>query len=704
MAEPSSSAPIARWSLLVGCLSLLLCIGALLALATGGYYFHDQTWPQQIPTTITLAPTAAAPTDAALAAAPPTAVATAPPPRNPLALQPTTTRAVQEVIKPTLALNPPPEIVQQPVSPLHYERLQRLLATEYPVHDFYEAARRLSPYEVGPRTVTSSPYRVGDRQTFRVEDVSTGAILVAVTDHTYFWVDEALSLDQTAVQQAAETFEYTYYPRLVQLFGQEWQPGVDNDPHFSVLHLADLQSSTDELGFFNSGDEYPRSFYSVSNQQEIIYLHMGNLTLGSDLYYGTLVHEFEHLVQWYIDGNESTWLDEGLAQLAELYVGLDTADPSDYLLAPGTRLNTWNYSTDDVYAHYSAAYLFLTYLWEQLGDEAIRELARHPANGLAAVDAVLRGYRPDATLEQFIREWVAANYLDDEAAGAAFHYDSFELRPAVTEAGVRYTPFETVRDLEQFSTHYVELDVATTATVSFAGDTLSPLLPIAPYSGDTMWFAPAQENVNAHLTAHFDLSEAPAATLTFWAWYDLQFDLDYAYITASTDGGQSWELLSPANSRAAEYGPALNGRSADVAGAGKGGWMQETISLDKYVGRQLLLRFELLTYYEDGAHGLALDDIAIPELDYYNDLETDAGGWEGAGFVRTGQWLPQQWQIQFIRPGSKPEVRPLPLDSLNQGQWTLPASTEGDVLAITALTPFVEEPASYWLYVGEIGD
>ena len=38
----------------------------------------------------------------------------------------------------------------------------------------------------------------------------------------------------------------------------------------------------------------------------MLYLNMGNLTVGEDLYYGTLVHEFQHLAQWNVDGNETT--------------------------------------------------------------------------------------------------------------------------------------------------------------------------------------------------------------------------------------------------------------------------------------------------------------------------------------------------------------------------------------------------------------
>lgn len=698
-----SRAPL-TW-LLAGCLALMACLGCLAAAGTAGLFVYQQRAAEGPAASPTARPFVAAATATASQAATPAA------PPNPLAIEATATATAtltatrplaipDPEMRPGLDLRPAASIIQEPVAPELYGQLEALLNAEFPIHDSYEAARRLSSYDVGPRTITTPPYEVGDRQRFYTDgETMVDAILMAVTDHAYFWVDERLSLDQVAVAAAAERFEEAYYPRLVNLFGQEWQPGVDNDPHFSVLHLSNLESPTDELGHFNSGDEYPRSFYSVSNQQEIIYLNMGNLTLGTDLYFGTLVHEFQHLSQWYVDANETAWLNEGLSQLAELYVGLETAESVDYLLAPDTQLNTWDYSADNVYAHYGASYLFTVYLWEQLGEAAIQELARQPANGLAAINAVLEGYRPEMSLEQLVGDWAVANYLDDPAAGPAYHYTALELDQAAAEARVRFAPHESVRDASQFGVHYVNVDLSGETTVSFAGDTLAELAPVAPHSGEKMWFAPAQENVHAQLTAGFDLTELNEATLSFWTWYDLKFDLDYAYVTISTDGGQSWEILRPANARTGEYGPAFNGASDSIQGAEKGGWTRESITLDSYAGQPVLIRFELLTYHASNARGLALDDITIPELAYGTDVEDGADGWEAAGFVRVGRWLPQRWQVRFIHNTTSHEVVALPLNELNQGRWTLELGAEGGVLVISPLTPFVYEPASYWLFV-----
>lgn len=691
--------------LIVGCALVALCLLFLIAGGALIAYFY----PIETALPPELHQTAPAPT--ALSDALPEPTVTEPPPaqpttdtqapQNPLSggALPTALARENEPAKSQLAFNLPTSIVQDPVPPLALQHLNDLLQTDYPAHDYYEASQRLGRLNVGPRTISAPAYQVGDRQSFYLDERETEATLLAVTEHTYFWIEDSLNLDQATVATTAQRFEEEYYPRLEHVFGHEWRPGVDNDPHFSILHLDYMDSETDELGHFNSGDEYPRSFLSGSNQQELVYLNMSNLTLGSDLYFGTLVHEYQHLVQWHLDANETAWLNEGLSQLAEIYVGLDTADTIDYLLAPDTRLTTWSYSSEDVYAHYAATYLFCVYLWEQLGERAVQELARHPANGIASVGAVLEGFDPELSLEQFLANWVAANYLDDDAAGAQYAYETLDLRSIVPTSSVDFAPHEEVHSIDQFAAHYIDLEIAGTTTLAFAGDTTARFLATTPYSGEQVWFAPIHDSINAQLTRRFDLTDLDHATLSFWAWYDLEFDNDFAYVSVSADDGQTWQVLNLENGAAGDYGMAFNGRSETQAGAIKDGWVQESISLDDFAGAPLLVRFELLTYFDSNARGLALDDISVPELNYIDDVENPDDEWQAAGFVPVGAQLPQQWSVQLIRKGQTPEVVPLDLDAFNQGQWTLDVGSEGAVLAVMPLTPFVADPANYWLAV-----
>jgi immune inhibitor A len=243
------------------------------------------------------------------------------------------------------------------------------------------------------------------------------------------------------------------------------------------------------------------------------------------------------------------------------------------------------------------------------------------------------------------------------------------------------------------------LDIRGPITVTFAGNTTAPLINTDPHSGEQIWFAPAEDETNASLTAAFDLSNLDSATLNFAAWYELEEEYDFAYISISTDGGTTWSLLVPDHSTAGEFGPALNGRS-EFESDQLDGWVKETISLDSYLGQPVLVRFDVLTDSAISGQGFAIDDVKVPELGYQDDAETQNSNWQADGFVQIGKQLPQQWAVQFIEPNSPtPKVARLLLNELNQGQWQIDIGKGDGVLAITPLTPFVSAPADYWLKI-----
>jgi hypothetical protein len=381
-------------------------------------------------------------------------------------------------------------------------------------------------------------------------------------------------------------------------------------------------------------------------------------------------------------------------------VGLDTVDTVvDYLANPGIQLNTWEYDDDDiVFAHYGGAYLFNVYLWEQLGDEAVRDLARLPQNGMGAVHTILRNYRPELAVDTFFTDWAVANYLDHYSDQSPYQYDTLRLGRPSHVIELKEGPFDTVQEMNQYSVDYVELNMSGERTISFAGNTRLALTEVPPHSGEQMWFVPAVDDTNARLTGAFDLTGLTQATLSFWAWFDLEEDFDFAYVNISTDIGQYWRLLVPVHTTPGEYGPSFNGRSQDERD-NEGGWVPETISLNSYVGQEILIRFEVMTDPAVTGQGFAIDDISIPELDYATDVELSHDGWQPEGFVQSGWLLPQLWQVRLIQFGSPPQVIPLTLSEQNQGQWTVNLGAEGGVIAITATTPLTEQATAYWLVI-----
>ena len=550
---------------------------------------------------------------------------------------------------------------------------------------------------MGERTVAATPYALGDTQTFQLDDKVLTAQLMGVTEHFYFWMEEGLDWDSAEIQAVADQVENDLLPPLLAFLAVPWPVGIDNDPHVTILHLASTDPE-DELGFFDSMHQYPRTIVDVSNEQEMIFMNMRALRLGGELYLATLLHELEHLLHWLLDANEAVWLDEGLAQLTELHAGFHTAGADDYLQEPATALNAWEYDEDAIYAHYAAAYLFMTYFWEQLGDEAIPALLQQPADGLAGVRAALAEQRPGMTLEQFFADWTVANLLNDPLADPRYGYRHLRLGLPSFAARVKSPSFDFENRLAPFGVDYIAIHSAASLTLTLTAEATADLLPLTPRSGDKVWLALAADESDVQLTQALDLTGLSAATLQFWAWYDLEKGYDFAYVLVSADQGVTWELLRPQHARAGEFGLAFSGRSRD-ARDDVDGWVQERLSLNAYANRPILLRFEVLTDASTTRGGFALDDISLPELNYFDGAETIPDDRQSGGFVATGLTLPQPWLAQLVIHSDPPVVYPLALDALNQGTWTFQLDDQPATLIISPLNPFVPQPAAYQLHL-----
>ncbi len=620
--------------------------------------------------------------------------------KEPIVIVPTETAVPKPSLTPLpdFALDVPVEVDQSPLPARAYADLDAYFATNYPARDYYEVRQRVGNIDMGPRTLSfAGEYGVGDMIDFYADGVLLRATLAAVTEHAYFWVENGIELNKTAVSEAAIRFEREYYPHLNNLFGQVWTPGIDNDPRFSVMHVIGSEDAF-ELGYFTDVNQYPVSLYSDSNQQEMIYLNMTLLDLEDDIYFGTLVHEVQHLIQWNMDSNEMTWLNEGLAQLAELYVGLETSSTDEYVYQTDIQLNRWSYDDDKVDAQYAGAYLYSAYLWEQLGDAAIQELSRHPANGMTAVRSILDGYDGRGrSLTEFSTDFAVAVYLDDLDAGSEYYFAELNPDRPASEIYLDDIPLDTIGQLNQFGTHYVVLDFEGLATLSFAGNTVINMVDSPPRRGEEMWFAPPHNDSDVTLTAVVDLTNLSEATLRFNSWYDLEVDWDFAYFAVSADGGGTWEVVSPQHAHGHEFGPAFNGRS-DEFGDAVDGWLKESISLDDYAGQTIQIRFEVVTDSAVTGKGFAISDVVITEM---ADVPLQ---WDAQGFVETGWQLPQIWGLQLIQYGDgtlAPQVMDIPLDGRNQAQQQIKLGENGGVLVLTPLTPFTDQPATYWLNIDE---
>ena len=160
------------------------------------------------------------------------------------------------------------------------------------------------------------------------------------------WLDSAwiTQVNLDAFKHALQIFGDKIMPRDRALFGLEESPGIDCDPRIHILNSSSLMGAS--VGGFVSGvDQVTRQIRSDSNEKDIFYVNIegsggpdGN---GADYYYGTLAHEFQHLITNKHDRNEDTWIDEGMSELAIYLNGYDTASDAGAATTPDIQFNSW---------------------------------------------------------------------------------------------------------------------------------------------------------------------------------------------------------------------------------------------------------------------------------------------------------------------------------------------------------------------------
>ncbi|MBC7447736.1 MAG: immune inhibitor A [Hymenobacteraceae bacterium] len=105
-----------------------------------------------------------------------------------------------------------------------------------------------------------------------------------------------------------------------------------------------------------------------------------------------------------------------------------------------------------------------------------------------------------------------------------------------------------------------------------------------------------------------DLRGTTHAELTFWARWEIETRFDYGQVLVSSDNGASWQPLCgrysrPGNGHQLPGEPIYDGYQLD--------WVRESISLDDFVGRQVLVRFRLGADSQREFDGFYVDDVRV---------------------------------------------------------------------------------------------
>ncbi|QRN83173.1 immune inhibitor A [Chloroflexota bacterium] len=604
----------------------------------------------------------------------------------------------------------PETTTNKPVPDEAIETLDTLDQTIVPINDPVELAERLGGKQNVPDTLIDpdAPYSVGARKTFWVGNTDTNenfqitAVLRYVGENSYFWIEEGVEYDPSDLEYLGDLFDQEIVPTDREFFGSEWNPGVDGDPHIYVLYAGNLGYSL--AGYFSSADELNPLAHEYSNAHEMFLINSDNVPLWDSYIYGVLAHEFQHMIHWYTDRNEATWMNEGFSMLAELLNGFDIGGHDySYLVDTDLQLTDWGDSVGDNSPNYGASFLFMAYFLDRFGEEATQAVVAAPDNSMESITRVLDELGisdpltgEPITADDVLADWAVANILLDPTVGdGRYDYSNYNpMNASITETHSSYPDSPIRRYVHQYGVDSILFtDLTGEVTLTFTGSTTVSLLPESAYSGSYAFYSNKGDESDMTLTQTFDFTNVDSPIeMTYQTWYDLETDYDYLYLEASTDG-ETWHILDTPS--CTNYDPSGNSYGCGYNGE-TGGWIYEAVDLSQFAGQEVTLRFEYITDAAVNGEGLLLDDVSIPTIGYTTDFESDDGGWEAQGFARVNNLLPQTFKVSVIQIGDETTVTHLALSDLRTASIDI-ILNEGDqvIVVVSGTTPFTNQEASY---------
>ena len=354
-------------------------------------------------------------------------------------------------------------------------------------------------------------------------------------------------------------------------------------------------------------------------------------------FFGTTIHELQHLIHADNDGAEETWLNEGMSTFSEYLGGYghDAGSINFYLDHPENSLVNWDEhgtaeTGPETIADYGQVYLFTLYMYDKFGQEFIRELAVNgEKQGMSSVDQVLKDYGTNKTFIEVYQDFMTALTLDNSKADSDYDIDSIDLRnlPVGTDGTVRgkTVDFESAKTFEKegvpaWGGDFKEFNFGKDVRgLKFDGVDFLPLQweTVADPKGSGEQVLHANNGDEADQALIFSAAvPADNATLTFDHYYDIEEQWDFGMVQVSTDNGETWTSLENENTRSdvVEEGyPTIKENVPGFTGT-NGNWTTETFDLSAYAGQDVLVSFRNLTDWGSNNTGWFIKDVQLGDF------------------------------------------------------------------------------------------
>jgi hypothetical protein len=264
----------------------------------------------------------------------------------------------------------------------------------------------------------------------------------------------------TRAEAVAVKFDQIY-PLETKILGYEFGGGLggdggkDLDSSIQIL-VYDIGTS-DVLGFFWAKDFYPEE--QGSNEAEIFYISAGHMASKLSLIYTTLVHEFQHMINFNVKNvkksmrpGPAAWYNEMLSMLAEDMISplpeIDIAPTNEYHPIAGrittfltayananiAGINQWDGGTNS----YANRYAFGAYLARNYGGaELVKNILENNTIDIPSIVAAARTTTGNTSIDiNYILEKYAEAFIFTNSSGSEA---SFNKTVSKTINGTEYT-------------------------------------------------------------------------------------------------------------------------------------------------------------------------------------------------------------------------------------------------------------------------
>ncbi|HLT10760.1 MAG TPA: peptidase M6 immune inhibitor A [Micromonosporaceae bacterium] len=402
------------------------------------------------------------------------------------------------------------------------------------------------------------------------------------------------------------------------------------------------------------------------------------------LYEGVFAHEWQHLQHYYTDPLESTWMNEGLSDVAQVLVGYvdgnatvfdPGADSHLYCFqgfgivqtpfnpnprdcgGPENSLNLWNEGEPaEVLADYGHAFSLLLYLMDKYGLDIITRLHNDgERQGLASLDAALEA-EGTSDMYRVLHDHQSMVLLDKIIGDSRFGTVVGISRDRITTPSLRSTV--NLANPDAFDepgaapngADYVRLVNANgkplrgldLRSLKFNGAATLPTIPLAWTIVDNDPDRPGNPVLFSGNVSNLDVAaitevSVPASdpTLTFLAKYGAETDFDFGYVIVSTDGGATYTAIAGDKTVPGPLGPGLTGQTD--------GFEPHTFDLSAYAGQEILLGFRYVSDPLFNEGGLMVDDVMVG-----GTLISDGSSLDPFDSPTEIRPIPVDWHVKLI--------------------------------------------------------